>query len=268
MSWTEMETGLTFLMLTPPLAAVSTSALWAQGILDWIILSVWQCVFYTLRCEHLTRLYHTDHTPATKYRELQLQNENLWHVKLEIEIFVHILSPNPVVNQRLHPSHQLNTILCQPSQRYSATGGPTQVSRLGTAGKTIQSNDFIVKMNQVLWFYYSQVSLIFFAISHWNYKTNLDNNSYLLQNGVLSSLSWFYNDRMLRKIQDKFGKVVKHSWQMYYPRRNFFWIALKFRAFGIINKCGAGWCGVRSVRWQPSLSKPRSPPLFVVLNSR
>ena len=36
------------------------------------------------------------------------------------------------------------------------------------------------------------------------------------------------------KIQDKFGKVVKHSWQMYYPRRNFFWIALKFLALDII----------------------------------
>ena len=36
------------------------------------------------------------------------------------------------------------------------------------------------------------------------------------------------------KIQDKFVKVVKHSWQMYYPRRNFFWIALKFRALAII----------------------------------
>ena len=150
MSWTEMETGLTFLMLTPPLAAVSTSALWAQGILHWIVLSVWQCVFYTLRCEHLTRLYHTDHTPATKYRVLQLQNENLWHVKLEIEIFVHILSPNPVVNQRLHPSHRLNTepgavlehqtnITTSPvTTLHSTQAESSQVLRLWPFGKTIQ----------------------------------------------------------------------------------------------------------------------------------
>ena len=200
-------------------------------------------------------------THNTKYSQPASFKWEFMTWNLKIEIFLHILSPNPVVNQRLHPSHQLNTILCQPSQRYSATGGPTQVSRLGTAGKTIQSNDFIVKMNQVLWFYYSQVSLIFFAISHWNYKTNLDNNSYLQQNGVLSSLSWFYNDRMLRKIQDKFGKVVKHSWQMYYPRRNFFWIALKFLALDII----------RNVMWYDehwaAARCDRSPPLFVQLNS-